>query len=83
MSGMKKNTFTLIVFLIVGLIAGIIIGQLLAPVPALAFLTKSAQITWEPKADLQVVKYEFHLLVKLNLCSILGLVGAFLLYRKV
>ena len=69
-------------FLIVGLITGIIIGQLLAPVPALAFLTKSVQISWEPKADLQVVKYEFHLLVKLNLCSIIGLVGAYLLYRK-
>jgi hypothetical protein len=82
MTGMKKSTFTLIIFLIVGLITGIIIGQLLAPVPALAFLTKSVQISWEPKADLQVVKYEFHLLVKLNLCSIIGLVGAYLLYRK-
>ncbi|MNQ78798.1 hypothetical protein D3C85_937200 [compost metagenome] len=79
---MKKNTFTLIIFLIIGLITGIIIGQLLAPVPALSFLTKSAQIVWEPKADLQVVKYQFYLLVKLNLCSIIGLVGAYLLYRK-
>ncbi|WNR45840.1 DUF4321 domain-containing protein [Paenibacillus roseipurpureus] len=80
---MKKNTFTLIIFLIIGLITGIIIGQLLAPVPALSFLTKSVPITWDPRADLQVVKYEFHLLVKLNLCSILGLVGGFLLYRKI
>ncbi|MFC5447263.1 DUF4321 domain-containing protein [Paenibacillus aestuarii] len=79
---MKKGTVTLIIFLIVGLITGIIIGQLLAPVPALAFLTKSAQITWEPKADLQVLKYELHFQVRLNLCSILGLVGAFFLYRK-
>ncbi|CAN7330676.1 DUF4321 domain-containing protein [Paenibacillus sp. LjRoot153] len=79
---MKKNTFTLIIFLIVGLITGVIIGQLLAPVPALAFLTKSVEISWEPKADLQVVKYQFDLLVKLNLCSIIGLVGAYLLYRK-
>ncbi|MEW9700140.1 DUF4321 domain-containing protein [Paenibacillus sp. SI8] len=79
---MKKGTVTLIIFLIVGLLTGIIVGQLLAPVSALAFLTKSAQINWEPKADLQVVKYELHLLVKLNLCSILGLVGAYFLYRK-
>lgn len=79
---MKKNTFTLVIFLIIGLITGIIVGQLLAPVAALSFLTKSASITWDPKADLQVVKYELHLLVRLNLCSILGLVGAFLLYRK-
>ncbi|MDD9269868.1 DUF4321 domain-containing protein [Paenibacillus sp. GCM10023248] len=79
---MKKGTFTLIIFLIIGLITGIIIGQLLASVPALSFLTKSVAITWDPEADLQVVKYELHLVVRLNLCSILGLVGAFLLYRK-
>ncbi|MBD0381684.1 DUF4321 domain-containing protein [Paenibacillus sedimenti] len=79
---MKKGTVTLVIFLIVGLITGVIVGQLLAPVPALAFLTKSASISWDPKADLQVLKYEIHLQVKLNLCSILGLVGAYLLYRK-
>ncbi|MBP1995923.1 DUF4321 domain-containing protein [Paenibacillus eucommiae] len=79
---MGKNNLTLIVCLVIGLIAGIIVGQLLEPVSALSFLTKSAQISWEPKADLEVVKYEFHLLVKLNLCSILGLVGAFLIYRR-
>lgn len=83
MTGLKKNTFTLIIFLIFGLITGIIIGQLLAPVPALGFLTKSVTISWQPKADLQVVKYDIDLLVKLNLCIILGLIGAFLLYRKI
>jgi uncharacterized protein YneF (UPF0154 family) len=82
MAGMKKNNITLIVCLIIGLITGIIVGQLLEPVPSLSFLTKSAQISWEPKADLEVLKYEFHLQVKLNLCSILGLVGAFFIYRK-
>jgi hypothetical protein len=80
---MKKGTLTLVICLIVGLLTGIIIGQLLAPVASLSFLTKTAQISWEPKADLQVVKYELHLLVKLNLCSVIGLVGAFLIYRKI
>jgi hypothetical protein len=80
---MKKGTLTLVICLIVGLLTGIIIGQLLAPVSSLSFLTKTAQISWEPKADLQVVKYELHLLVKLNLCSVIGLVGAFLIYRKI
>lgn len=79
---MKKGSFTLIIFLIIGLITGIIVGQLLASVPALSFLTKSVSITWDPEADLQVVQYKIHLVVRLNLCSILGLVGAFLLYRK-
>jgi hypothetical protein len=79
---MKKSNLTLIIFLIIGLFTGIIVGQLLAPVPSLSFLTKSAQITWQPKADLQVLKYDISLQVKLNLCSILGLIGAFLVYRK-
>jgi hypothetical protein len=82
MAGMKKNNITLVVCLIIGLITGVIVGQLLAPVPSLSFLTNSAQISWEPKADLEVLKYDIHLQVKLNLCSILGLVGAFFIYRK-
>jgi hypothetical protein len=80
---MKKGTLTLVIFLVVGLLTGIIIGQLLAPISALSFLTKSAQISWEPKADLEVIKYDIHLLVKLNLCSIIGLVGALLIYRRI
>jgi hypothetical protein len=79
---MKKSNLALVIFLIVGLITGIIVGQLLAPVPSLSFLTKSAQITWQPKADFQVLKYDISLQVKLNLCSILGLIGAFFVYRK-
>lgn len=79
---MKKNILTLIIFLIIGLVTGVIVGQLLTPVSALSFLTNTVPISWEPKADLQVVKYELHLLVKLNLCSILGLAGGFYLFRK-
>jgi hypothetical protein len=79
---MKKNNFTLIVCLVIGLITGIIVGHLLESVPAVQFLTKSVLISWEPKADLDVLKYDFHLLVKLNLCSIIGLVGAFFIYRR-
>ncbi|MVO99688.1 MULTISPECIES: DUF4321 domain-containing protein [Paenibacillus] len=80
---MKKNGFTLILFLIIGLIVGIITGQLLAPVKALSFLTQSTSIVWQPRADLQVISYDINLQIKLNLCSILGLAAAFWLYRKV
>ncbi|TLS53525.1 DUF4321 domain-containing protein [Paenibacillus antri] len=80
---MKKNNLTLIVFLIVGLLAGTILARLLADVPWLSFLTKSAEIRWEPKADLQVVRYDLKFAVTLNLASILGLAGAFWIYRKV
>jgi hypothetical protein len=79
---MKKNNLTLVIFLIIGLIAGTIVGHLLEPVKEISFLTKSTDISWQPKADLQVLKYDLRFQVKLNLVSILGLIGAFWIYRK-
>lgn len=79
---MKKNNLTLIVVLLAGLLTGTILAQLVADVPALSFLSKSAEIRWEPKADLQVVRYDVKFAVTLNLASVLGLVAAFLVYRK-
>jgi uncharacterized protein YneF (UPF0154 family) len=79
---MKKNNWTLVLFLLIGLIAGTIVGNLLAQVHGLSALTQSASISWQPKADLQVVKYDLNLQVKLNIVSLLGLLGGFWLYKK-
>jgi hypothetical protein len=79
---MKKNTFTFILLLIIGLVAGSLVGQLLVSVPALAFLTKSVDLTWQPKADLLVIKYDLQFQMKLNLISLLGLAAAFWIFRK-
>lgn len=79
---LKKNTFTLIVILIVGLIAGSLIGQLLSAVPALAFLTKAVELSWQPKADLLVLRYDLDFHIRLNLISIVGLIAAVWIYRK-
>ncbi|MCY9510714.1 DUF4321 domain-containing protein [Paenibacillus larvae] len=79
---MKKNTFTLVLVLIIGLITGIIVGEWLESINGPAILTRSVDITWQPKGDFLVIQYDILLRIKLNLCSILGLVGAFLIYRK-
>lgn len=79
---MKKNSLTLIIFLLIGMLAGMIIAELLSPIPFLSFLTHSAEITWEPKADLNIIKYDFYIRVKLNLASILGLILSIWIYRK-
>ncbi|WP_243767241.1 DUF4321 domain-containing protein [Paenibacillus agricola] len=68
--------------LIIGLVAGSLVGQLLVSVPALSFLTKSVNLSWEPKADLLVIKYDLQFQMKLNLISLLGLIAAFWVYRK-
>ena len=77
---MPKNTIILIIILCIGLLFGSILGEILRP--WLPFLATSKAITWEPKADLDILKYNFFIQVKLNLSSILGLVLAFWLYRK-
>jgi len=79
---MKKNSFMFIVVLLVGLIVGIIVGELLAGVPALSFLTKSVELSGQPKLDLQVFKFDLYIQLKLNLCAILGVIAAFWIYRR-
>lgn len=79
---MKKNNLTLAVVLIAGLLLGSILSQLLEGVSQLAFLTKSAQIVWQPSADFDVVKYDIFLQVKLNLLNLIGLAAAIWIYRK-
>lgn len=79
---LKKNTLTFILMLLLGLIAGTLIGQLLSPYAGLSFLTKSVELTWQPKADLLVIRYDLNLHIRLNLISIVGLAAGFWLYRK-
>lgn len=79
---MRKNNLTLVIFLLVGLLIGSILSELLTSVPGLSFLTKYAAISWEPAADLNIVKYDLYFQVKLNLISVLGLIVAFWFYRR-
>ncbi|SDD24694.1 protein of unknown function [Paenibacillus sp. UNCCL117] len=80
---MKKNTLTLILMLLIGLVAGTLVGQLLSPVAALSFLTKAVELSWQPKADLLVIRYDLDLYIRLNLISIAGLAAGFWVYRKI
>ncbi|SCW46263.1 protein of unknown function [Paenibacillus tianmuensis] len=79
---LKKNTLTFILMLLLGLVAGTLIGQLLSPYAVLSFLTKSVELTWQPKADLLVIRYDLNLHIRLNLISIVGLAAGFWLFRK-
>ncbi|MDF2926349.1 MAG: hypothetical protein K0R57_5263 [Paenibacillaceae bacterium] len=79
---MKKNTFTLIVFIVLGLLAGSIMSQLLADVEALSFLLRSSDISLNPAADLQAVSFDIEFEIRLNLISLLGVAGAIWVYRK-
>jgi len=76
-----KNTIVFMIVLIVGLIFGSIMGKILGQwVP---FLGTAEVVTWEPKGDFVIFKYDFFLQVKLNLSGIFGLVLAYWLYKKI
>lgn len=79
---MKRNNLTLLLFLLMGLLAGTILGELLAEISWLSFLTKSAEIVWEPRADFQAIKYDLYFRFRLNLISLVGIIAAVWLYRK-
>ncbi|MFV9510874.1 DUF4321 domain-containing protein [Tepidibacillus sp. LV47] len=76
----KKSTLTLILLLVIGLIFGSLLGNLLAH--TFPILAKSQQITWHPQGDFHILKYDFHIQVKLNLASIFGLAVALWIYRR-
>lgn len=70
-----------IIILVAGLLFGSILGEMLAPV--IPLLKENKLISWSPAADLEVLKYNLHFEVKLNLASIGGLALAFWIYRKI
>lgn len=76
----NKSTLILIVLLLIGLLFGSLIGELFSDI--LPILNKSQQITWEPKGDLVILKYDLYFQVKINLTSVLGLIIAFWIYKK-
>lgn len=77
---MGKETLVLLFLLICGLLCGSIVGEILSP--WLPFLAKSKELTWSPAADLDIVKYDLTLQVKLNLASMGGLALAFWIHRR-
>lgn len=76
-----RETFTFVLILIVGMIAGSILGEILGK--WLPFLKVAKSVTWSPSADLDILKFDFSLQLKLNLASIAGLVLAFWIARRV
>lgn len=79
---MKKNFWTMLLFMLIGLVAGALIARSLATVSGLSFLTKTSPVVWSPSADLLVLSFAFTLRLHISLLSIAGLALAVWLYRK-
>lgn len=85
MTTKDKSIWILIVFLLAGLVVGGLIGKLAEGVPSLWWLCYENQFGFsEPFVlDLSVLKITFGLVFKINVASIIGMILALFIYKKV
>ncbi len=85
MATREKNIWILLVFMLSGLVIGGLLGELASRVDWLWWLSYSQSFGLENPLvlDLSVVKITFALMFKISVASIIGLLLAIFVYRKV
>lgn len=85
MATREKNIWILIVFLLAGLVIGGLLGKLASSVSWLWWLSYEQQFGLETPIilDLSVLKLTFGLMFKINIASIIGMVLAIFIYKKI
>ena len=85
MATKEKNIWLLLVFLLAGLVIGGLIGKLASGVQGLWWLSYEQQFGLETPfvLDLSVLKITFGLMVKINVSSIIGMILAIFIYKKI
>lgn len=85
MATRDKNFWILLVFLLSGLVIGGLIGDLAANVNGLWWLAFGQQFGLSNPLvlDLNILNITFGFVVKINVASIIGLLIAILIYRKI
>ena len=85
MATREINIWVLILFLLAGLVVGGLIGRLASGVSGLWWLSFGQSFGLESPLvlDLSIFKITFGLMIDINLASIIGMLLALLIYRKV
>ncbi|MBP3708673.1 MAG: DUF4321 domain-containing protein [Clostridia bacterium] len=85
MATKDKSIWILIIFILSGIVVGSLIGDIAAKSGGLWWLAYGQEFGLrEPlSVDLSVIKFSFSLLIKLNISSILGMILAVFIYRKI
>ena len=85
MATKDKSIWILILFILSGLVVGGLLGEVASKVDFLWWLGygQSFGLTSPLELDLNIVKITFALILKSNVASILGMVAAAIIYRKV
>ncbi len=85
MATRDKNVWILLLFILSGLVIGGLLGELAGQVDFLWWLSygQSFGLTSPIELNLSIVQITFALMLKINIASIIGLIIAILVYRKV
>lgn len=85
MATREKNVWILLVFLLAGLVIGGLLGKLASEVSWLWWLAYGQSFGLETPIvlDLSVLKLTFGLVFNINVASIIGMILAVFIYRKV
>lgn len=85
MATRDKNIWVLMVFILSGLVIGGLLGKLASGVPWLWWLSFEQEFGLANPIilDLNVVKLTFGMMFKINIASIVGMVLAIFIYKKV
>lgn len=85
MATKEKNFWILLIFMLSGLVIGGLLGELATTVDWLWWLSYGQEfgLTDPVSLNLNILKISFAFTVKINISSIIGLVMAIFVYRKI
>lgn len=85
MATRDKNIWVLLVFILSGLVIGGLLGRLASTVPWLWWLSFEQEFGLQSPLvlDLSILKLTFGLMFKINVASIIGMILAVFIYKKV
>jgi len=85
MATRDKNIWILILFILSGLVVGGLLGDLASGVNGLSWMAYGEQfgLSSPLELDLSIVKITFGLMLKINISSIIGMILAIFIYKKV
>lgn len=85
MATREKNKWILLLFILAGLVVGSLLGEIASNVKELWWLAygKEFGLTSPLTLDLSIMKITFGLMIKINIASIIGVIIALLIYRKI
>ncbi len=85
MATREKNIWILILFILCGIVVGGLLGELAGKVDFLWWLSYGQNFGFEDPItlNLQVISLTFALMLKINISSIIGMVLAIFIYKKI